>query len=450
MSRGGLIAAVTVLGTLVLGMHGSLLAQTELEITRPLDGATVRETVNIIVPASSVPEGGFISVMLGERFKCAIAKKSDLANAFVYPWDTKAATIDPTGRQIPPHEGRHIIRVQAHDASGKKYGDPKEITVHVRNNASEMMPPTGLRLVYNLRVGVASKYHFNATLNLKDISGSTDLAATVGQALAGADLIVRRSVEDLRPDGTALIRHKLDGNLKLILAGRMIPMVGLIPKAAYHVEDQSGRTTALISSLSAGLPISIDLLNLPPHRVRIGDTWTQPETVLRDVLTGKAVTLDCTSTLEGLEWEGGHPCAKIRTTFLGRRKLPYSTVLTEPVPIKGDTVTYFAFQVGKVVSSVTTATITAVLDRSAVSSLREQLLGTTASGYAPQLSGAASPEYSGLGDLSAGVPPPPTTGRSTAPTSRPRVFRGASASTRTADDRVNVTFEIKQIVELVH
>ncbi len=184
--------------------------------------------------------------------------------------------------------------------------------------------------------------------------------------------------------------------------------------------------------------------------MRIGDTWTQEEKLLQNVLTGKAATLDCTRTLEGLEWEGGHPCAKIRTTFSGTTKLPSSTLLPQSVPIKGEAVTYFAFQVGKVVSSVTTAIVTTELDSSAISSLKEQLLKTAAPEYISGLSAPDSAGYSGPDVPGAGVPPPPYADE---PVIAPRARRGVFQRTRESSgisEKKNVTFELKQVIELVH
>ena len=70
-------------------------AQSELRIARPVDGATVRETVNVLVPAASVPDGGFISCLVDGNFKCADAIKSEDGRYFVYRWSTKAIEYSP-------------------------------------------------------------------------------------------------------------------------------------------------------------------------------------------------------------------------------------------------------------------------------------------------------------------------------------------------------------------
>lgn len=448
MSRGWRVLIPALVAMAVLGGSSLAYAQTEVEIVRPMDGATVREVVRVVVPASSVPSGGYVSISIDGRRRSAIAKNVE-ADAFIYEWDTKS--LDPDASlplaQRQPREGEHAVTVQAFDSAGRTYGVPKTITVNVRNKASELMPPSGLMLSYTLKTGGKSKYRFTSVTNIKDVAGAQELAATIGQEIEGGELTVLQSIEDLRPDGTALVRQKMDGVLRLLQGGRSIPVTGVTAKATYKIEDRAGRTLGVIQSRASGTAFSVDLPNLPVSRVRIGDSWTDVDNVFQDVATGSNISMPCSSTLEGLEWQGGHPCAKIRTTFSGTRKLPESPILTEPVPMKGEKITYFAFQVGKVISSETTVLITAPMDRSTVASISEKLMSAYTAKF-PSLNaptgGDMSPGFQGMpNETPPGGESPP--GGLYSP--------GASSGMTAAgpsSDRVNVTLEVKQKVELVH
>ena len=442
------IMGLALLVIIIIGAQGLLCAQAQVQIARPLDGATVRETVKIIVPASSVPSGGYVSIEISGRRRSAMAKDPD-SDTFIYQWDTKG--LDPDAR-LPldarqPQEGAHTIAVQAYDAAGRKLGDPKEISVTVKNKAPELMPASGLLLRYTHKIGSSSKYRFRTETNLANISGATELAATIGQAIEAADLVIAQSTEDLRPDGSALVRQKLDGAIKIGSGGRMVPIPNVKAKAAYRIEDGCGRTIGSIESIAEGTKVVVEMPNLPVQRVRIGDSWVDVDNVFQDWSSGSNMAMSCNSTLEGVEWEGGYPCAKIKTVFSGTKQLPNSPVLTEPVPIKGERITYFAFQVGKVINCDTSVTITADVDPNTVTSMSDKLMSMYTSKF-PSLSGAAAGPGGGPGGAGfEGGPPNESLPPGGEGMFRPNAPSGGSPS---GGNRVKVTFEVKQTVELVH
>ena len=362
-------------------------AQTELRIARPVDGATVRETVNILVPASCVPEGGFITSLVDGRFKCADAIKSEDGRYFVYRWNTKAIERSPeTGVEIAgPKDGKHDIAVQVYDHTGKKVGDEQKVAVYVKNSAAADMPAEGLKLRYTHDTSATNNYKCRYQLDLKSIQGATNITGALGEAVEGAEATVRRSVEDVMPDDTVLVRQKLSSALVSFRAGQPTA-VQIIPKAFYAVEDTLGKMTYVMTSSSPGVPVSIDMPNLPTQRVKIGDSWGLTERVFRDMTTGESIALTVTSVLEGLEWEGGHPCAKIKTRFSGTVKLPFSSIITQAIPLAGETTTYFAYRVGKLISSTTTAISEPALPQSMVNNLTQALISKTGNQAAGQMS----------------------------------------------------------------
>jgi len=374
MLKGRFAVAAAIISLVAAALLATVIfAETEIQIARPLDGSTVRETVNILVPVSSVPDRGFISCMIDGWFRCAAAAKSADGQSFVFRWDTKSRNPDPwvPKEAREPREGKHTITVQAYDGDGRKYGKPKQITVYVSNRADKFMPAGGLKLRYNHKVGHVSKYEFKYTLDVKRIQGTGGMSAAVGEGVEGAGGVVKRSVEDVMPDNAALIRQKLIGALESYQRGQPTPVFGFPAKAVYQIEDSMGRVTYALKSTSAGEGVAIDLPNLPAQQVRIGDTWTQPDKVFRDAISGNSAAVVSTSTLEGLEWEGGQPCAKIKSTFSGAISIPFSRALTRPLNVTGETIMYFGFEVGEVVYSVTRATAEGRVDQSAIGALTQ-------------------------------------------------------------------------------
>ena len=436
MSRRNYVKWVVLLSLLAAIMASSLAFAQGITISRPLDGATVRETVNVLIPISSVPPGGFISCLIDGKFRSALAIMSASDDYFVYRWDTKEINPDPmlTDDERNPRDGKHTITVQGYGYEGKPIGAEKTISVYVKNSASADMPASGLKLRYRQKVGLLNKYDFKYTLSLKSVEGATDVAKSAGEAVEGAEGTIKRSVEDIISGTQTLIRQKAIGIVKTYEAGQAVPAMWLIPKAGYHIEDSLGRITSVMKSTSPGTAVTIDFPNLPSEYVRIGDSWSQEEKMLRDAITGEAATFSTTSTLEGLEWECGYPCAKIRTTFSGTARIPFSSVFWEPMNITGETITYFAYQFGKIVASETLATATGSVDPGTVSSLTQARLssGGTGGQSPPPFGSSGSPRMTSI------MP------------SRSPVMSGASfiGATGTTAQTVNVKLELKQSVKL--
>lgn len=442
MSRKHLMV-IMILATALSSFVVSLVyAQNEAVIARPLDGATVREKVRIVVPGSAVPSGGFVSVFIDGRFRAGVSNPDANDGSYVYIWDTKAPDPDPNlpEEERQPREGKHTIKVQISNAEGRRVGKPKEITVYVKNKAD--LPSSGVTLKYAHKIGRAVDYRYKVSSSLKNIQGATEVAATVGEAFEQIEMVIRRTIEDLRPDGTALIRQKPAGSIKYLEAGRMVPL-NLAPKAVYNIEDRFGRVLYTMGAQSEGAWVTIDLPNMPSTRVTVGDTWTSRDRVLRNPITNESVILNTTSVVEGAEWHEGYPCVKIVTTFSGMGKSPFPSIIKETMNITGQTVTYFAYEVGKLVSSVTTATIEGEVDSSVASSLTQKLVEATGSQYATGLLAGGSRGTGGIG--SPMESPPPGVGGEMG-------FRASTTSTTSssAAPRVQMAFEVKQVIELAH
>ncbi|MHB1190664.1 MAG: hypothetical protein ACYC08_07485, partial [Armatimonadota bacterium] len=114
-------------------------AHSDMQIERPMDGSTVRETVSVLVPVWSVPSGGFVAYTIDGEFICAQSTKTKNGENFVYYWNTKGGYRD----------GQHRILVEACDSNGDKTGERREINVFLKNTISASdIPYEGLKLRY--------------------------------------------------------------------------------------------------------------------------------------------------------------------------------------------------------------------------------------------------------------------------------------------------------------
>ena len=245
------------------------------------------------------------------------------------------------------------------------------------------------------------------------------------------------------PEGTSLIRQKLTGDLQWYVGGQPVPAAGVAPKAAYYVQDSFGGVTSVIASSSPGTAISIDVPKLPERRVRIGDTWVLSEKLFRDVVTRDFATLTTSNMLVGLEWKGGYPCAKIRTTFSGTVKIPFSRMLTEPVSLTGERITFFAYETGKVVAYATRATAKTKVDENVVNSLTRMPAGGAGMGVSSP--GYASPAFPSPQGFPGGEPPP---GMVAPGLVGPGSGLGGMSSMQAP--KVDLVIEVKQELEMVH
>jgi len=141
-------------------IFGVAWAQAPFTIVRPLDGARVRETVQVRFPIVSVPQGGFIGVSLDGKFVEAVAPSALRSDSekrhYIYAWDTK-------GRNVP--DGTHTLELTLY--SGTEGGSPRvlarsSVRVIVENGIQP--PAEGIRLQYRwLPIGKTVRYNVTYT-----------------------------------------------------------------------------------------------------------------------------------------------------------------------------------------------------------------------------------------------------------------------------------------------
>ncbi len=409
MLRVKFLVAVTLSIFLQLAISSVTFAQSNIQVDRPLDGATVREVVNILVPVDSVPNDGFVSYSIDGRFRLASSEKTNDESHYIYRWDTKQLDPDTNApmevRQ--PRDGRRTITVQAYDKNGRSVGESREIAVFVKNNASADMPAQGLRLAYRYTPNTSNDYKFTTMIRVNSIAGDTTIANEDRGIISGKEGVIKRTIEDLVRNNAAMIRQRLIGNIYDLQGGQSMPDYSFNSKSSYRIENSQGMLEEIITTSSPGTSISIDMPKLPAERVRIGDSWTLKQKIFRDPTSDQNAAFTTINMLEGLEWEGGFPCAKIKTTFTGTVKIPDYNIEDDTVSISGETITFFAYKRGKLVLSTTTAIAEATIPSG---------LASTLTSNAPRSSGSTpSGVMSGMpgmmpGGMPGGMVPPMTGG----------------------------------------
>ncbi len=353
---------------LIIGLwliFGVAWAQAPFTIVRPLDGARVRETVQVRFPIRSVPQGGFIGVSIDGKFVEAVAPavlRSDREKGhYIYEWDTKA-------RNVP--DGQHTIELTLY--SGTEGGNPRvlarsAVRVIVEN---EIKPPAGgIRLQYRwLPPGKTVRYNlFYVAKESTEIqySGLTPEENILIEVRFKGDL----NVLDWR-NGLGLISWIVNppaiqgspGQYEVLTVNNFAPV--------YQEVEPTGRVLYQNARLGEQLQYGIyyywvgDLAVIPPKPLKPGDRWTGVITLGNPLRSGDISKvaegqIPAAARLERFEWERGYKCAKIVYEFTGNLpgELDLGGVKLEKAKVKFRRETYFAYDIGQIVRQRTTIEI---------------------------------------------------------------------------------------------
>ena len=264
-----------------------------VEIVAPESSAKLRGVA--VVKVKWDDRSGYVIFRVGDSFAYATTHPYEMR------WDT-TTTLD----------GRHIVTVDAYDASGA-YAGTSSIGVIVENAIPT--PPDGVLLT------VLFDEH---DLITREIAGRGELSALrADEALpAGFDVlagnlrcVLNQSVMDAFYEGAStLVRNRLrTGALVVEGNSRNIPEVGLYAMVQISRNGLAIPATAATTKPRLGLgEISTALRDYP---VVPGDTWEAPIGVVCDLYTRRAVFVRARHTFEGLRWFRGRECAVITSRY---------------------------------------------------------------------------------------------------------------------------------------
>ncbi len=313
------------------------LAQAPFTIVRPLDGSKVREKVRIQVPKASIAlnaEGRqtqYVGILLDGKF--LEARVLDLNGKFFeYILDTKERRVA---------DGSHKIEVvlYADTADRVRIMDRSSVEVIVANSTSIPVPDNGFKLRYKFVSGREYPYRIEQKVKVSTI---TEAQAKLGGRAStlnveGETIRMLYAVDNVYGNGDGLMRmqalpEKGKDYAWLTVVGQeaankyyttqMHPVYMRLTNTGW---ENFGSVPIYIPIAGSGdqppatdLFASFPLPTLPTKNVRPGSTWEGRFLYgilnLEKFIETKSVTRNSPARGEllGMEWEMGHPCAKIR------------------------------------------------------------------------------------------------------------------------------------------
>ena len=347
-------------------------------IRRPPDGSTVRETVRIQIPRSSIGPKSFVVVYIDGKFDVALdpergqdpSMTEDAATPngntdsrfFTYVWNTKANHVS---------DGQHSVRAVLFDPApggaeglGVTQRATSEVKVNVANKITD--GPSSLSLRYKYPEGRNIEY---ARSSKSVRGGGGVLTSNTDQDLASINSKLLLGI--LSSSDLSLVRNKLTA-LSILSGGQeqTFPTNQLSGSMYQELDSrgqvhyETGSTTGLAEFTAQGLPVdnTLELPVLPQASVSVGQTWTTPAQRidvpgLPPVLQPK---VKLQNTLVDLEWEGNYRTAKIHQ-HADDVKLPGDFEFGQ-IPVLSSTATfdrdvYIAYTSGTLVKMTRTLTI---------------------------------------------------------------------------------------------
>ena len=342
-----------------IALVGYAWAQAPFTIVRPVEGARVREKVQVRVPLRSVPPEGFIGVSIDGKFIEAVApavlKKDAEKGHLIYEWDTKA-------RNVP--DGKHTIELTLYGGSGERRVLARSaVNVIVENKIK--IPADGIRLQYRWVPGRNFRYRVQVTAKdqteLKDTGLSPEenllLDVRFGVDLYTHDFTPPFALIAWMPVPPAIIFE--GGQYEVITGENMAPV--------YQEIATTGRVNYQASRLGESQQYDVyyvtagDLPELPPTKVKEGFRWMMTMVQYDPLESGErgdpkvAARFPIPARIESFEWERGYKCAKIVCEFTGNLpgKFDMGAIRLEKPKVKVKRVIYFAYDLGQVVRMTT-------------------------------------------------------------------------------------------------
>jgi hypothetical protein len=320
-----------------LAMAGSILGQGTFTIRRPVEGQTVRETVDIRIPRNSVPGGGYLGIWVNGKFLEATVPELS-GGDYLYRLDTKARKIADGPAKIEV-----VLYVDFNDRP--RVVNRSSVNVKVDNAASIRVGAEGLRLRYEFSPGMEKVYRVENRVSFATI---TDQQNRAGGRAAELPIEAERfrylyAVDNVFRDG---------GQTTGMVRAQMLPLPGLdyvrvttesSQQPRRYSRDQLAplymRLTDTGREIFGAVPLYVPMAGssfsfstldlyaliplpvLPSRPVRPGDSWQSPfqgSTLdISRVFETKRLTssFPARGTLEGIEWEGGRRTARIRNSI---------------------------------------------------------------------------------------------------------------------------------------
>lgn len=330
-------------GTLLLVLVGTLgtgaVGAQTMRVLSPEPDQTVRESVPISVPMSSVPTRGYLVIHVDGKFLAAVTKPRT-GSRITYLWNTKGKKEE---ERVP--DGRHDIRVQAVGPDQTPYGNAETVSVFVRNSVTSA--PRSAVLRYRFIPGNTQAY--TTTVRVTQ--------ANVPQYAAW--ILTTREIDDIlydvNPAGEAALREVIDPTSSENIQGQLQTFY-LAGRSRRFFMNSSGsaRQSASARRRAQRLGIrpeepALPFMQLSPTPRSVGSEWKYPMRLAPWYNHIESLQLaEADHKLVGFEWQSGRPTAKVQSKFDST-----ATTLVEGQEqrflVKGERITYFDWRNGRVV-----------------------------------------------------------------------------------------------------
>lgn len=316
---------------------GIALAQGTFTIVRPLDGSTVRETVKVRVPKNSIPENGYLGVVVNGKFLEAVMPDVEGDN-YVYDLDSKAR-----GLQDGPLNIEMILYQDMGEGRKPQVLNRSSVRVNLDNHTSIAVGEQGRKLRYKFNPGSQWIYRIKESVSMGQVTQAQAqlgshayetvlkdeeqrLLYAIDNAYSGDDgkegLVRMQPLPDKGKDFTfATLTGQTEPTL--VYDYQMQPLYMRITDTgreifgswpSYFPMDGTAGDSS-VTDVASVLPLPV----LPTGAKKPGDIW-QGTFMLpavnpgdKDNIQKLAQALPGKATFEGVEWQHGIPCAKIRT-----------------------------------------------------------------------------------------------------------------------------------------
>jgi hypothetical protein len=354
------IALLVVLTALMVGALGA--TSWALSLYWPKPDQIVRENVKISLAGKDVPEGSFVSVLVGEEGKenFVLAVDADSVR-------TKNGTVDIFWNSKTPYrsitdpktfrcftDGKYSIRVEVHNQSNlAKIIGSATVPVVLKNKIARSNPAPGISLVNKLSFGQTNTFRVTSNVEVFEVVHDVGLPVASGLGLSG-DFTVVQSVEDIRSTGEYLLRYRIGDKPSVVTYGQKMVLYenDLLKPQLYRLMTKYGQVTnSNLFSKQAKFTITDILPVLPKTAVKEGDSWPSTISLKIEGLTD-AIELKGTCGLDSFEWQDGHECAKLISNGMqgtANIVLDGGKIRSSSNKVSADVVTYFDYKNGKTI-----------------------------------------------------------------------------------------------------
>ncbi|HLO97187.1 MAG TPA: hypothetical protein VK171_01220, partial [Fimbriimonas sp.] len=303
------------------------------------DGSKVREVVKVLFPVASIPENtGYVGIFIDGEFVEALSPKlSKDKKYYEYTLDTKAY-----------EDGTHKLEAKLYvDYSNQpRIVDTSSVDITIANKSSIAVPEDGFKLRYKFTPGTERIYRLQQKMILNAISEddqkkqgsrpfqiqeegeSLKLLYAVDNAYSNGDGLVRMQVvpdKGIKGREFSYVTTSQSDVPKKYTPDNMAPIYMRLTSTGREVfgaiPDYFGLEGNVGTGDRLGLYASFPLPTLPSKGVKPGDSWQTAfqngALDLGNKVGVKTVVQKITARGEllGVEWEMGHPCAKIRNSI---------------------------------------------------------------------------------------------------------------------------------------